>query len=543
MIAENGKADIDNDISQLEFFSGEIRDNASRINRSTILRKENAQEIIERVKRAMIFSTSIHDDIVQVAAANTMWLNKHNSIYSSCKMLKANIAEQRYCLDLLKRENLINNDDLKTIEESLVSFDNALQSALACLNDVLDKNNDIILLDKILELKKRYQLDSLKTLKKLALAVYIDSETAEKGSLINFSRWTEFYDSIEIIKESFINQDTDKLEHFMTTIRKAGNQTEEVIINSKSQYEFNEQVNHFMERFYNESISIKEVIDKKHSFFEQNLQNSTVLTVIISFEFKKYLELEKTLNSISISFDAPSDIRGIYADLMLLNEIASNDIKVLTELNLDMTEISHITNENETKIVEITEDEIILFNSIKKLVAQMMEHTQIPISGAQSNFERTEKTANIFKKLLKDNNIELTRGKQIMSEGNKVKKVMVIDDGAAIRQVVSHVIKSEGYEVVESVDGAEALSKLDGNLKIDLFICDVNMPNVDGIEFLEKIKTDEQYRSYKFTPIIMLTTEAGESMKEKGKMLGAHAWIVKPFQPDQLLAKIKPILG
>ncbi|HRX16775.1 MAG TPA: hypothetical protein P5123_10710, partial [Spirochaetota bacterium] len=348
MIAENGKADIDNDISQLEFFSGEIRDNASRINRSTILRKENAQEIIERVKRAMIFSTSIHDDIVQVAAANTMWLNKHNSIYSSCKMLKANIAEQRYCLDLLKRENLINNDDLKTIEESLVSFDNALQSALACLNDVLDKNNDIILLDKILELKKRYQLDSLKTLKKLALAVYIDSETAEKGSLINFSRWTEFYDSIEIIKESFINQDTDKLEHFMTTIRKAGNQTEEVIINSKSQYEFNEQVNHFMERFYNESISIKEVIDKKHSFFEQNLQNSTVLTVIISFEFKKYLELEKTLNSISISFDAPSDIRGIYADLMLLNEIASNDIKVLTELNLDMTEISHITNENET---------------------------------------------------------------------------------------------------------------------------------------------------------------------------------------------------
>jgi two-component system chemotaxis response regulator CheY len=173
----------------------------------------------------------------------------------------------------------------------------------------------------------------------------------------------------------------------------------------------------------------------------------------------------------------------------------------------------------------------------------MMEHTEIPISGAQSNLERTTKTMYLYNKLLKENNIELTRGKQNMSEGNKVKKIMVIDDGAAIRQVVSHVLKSEGYEIIEGVDGEEALSKLDGTIKIDLFICDVNMPNVDGIEFLEKIKTDEKYRSYKFTPIVMLTTEAGESMKEKGKMLGAHAWIVKPFQPDQLLAKIKPLLG
>lgn len=125
----------------------------------------------------------------------------------------------------------------------------------------------------------------------------------------------------------------------------------------------------------------------------------------------------------------------------------------------------------------------------------------------------------------------------------KTKNVMVIDDGMAIRQVVSHVLSAQGYSVTEAVDGADALSKLDGSAKYDLMICDVNMPNVDGLQFLEAIKTDDKYRMYKFAPIIMLTTEASESMKEKGRALGAHAWMVKPFQPNQLLEKVKPILG
>jgi two-component system chemotaxis response regulator CheY len=528
-----------NDVSHLELYSAELRDNASRVNRATLLRKEKAEKIIEQVSQAVIFSTRIHDDILQVGAANVIWRNKHNTILSMCEVLGSNIDQQRECLKIIQKEGVLDPADLTRIDEYLTSIENSLKDALSCLKNILEMKNKILLLDKILELKKRYQLSSLKTLQKLARAIFADSENAEKGSLINYSRWTEFADSIDKIGVALEEKNIELLETFYGTIKKARVQTIDVINNSSSQYEFTEQVNCFVDKFYNESVSIKEVIDKKHVLFEQNLQNSTVLTVIISFEFKKYLELEKILNSISLS----GDTQGVYADFMILNEIASDDVKYLTELNLDMTEISHITNENETKIVEITEDEIILFNTIKKLVAQMMEHTEIPISGAQSNLERTTKTMYLYNKLLKENNIELTRGKQNMSEGNKVKKIMVIDDGAAIRQVVSHVLKSEGYEIIEGVDGEEALSKLDGTIKIDLFICDVNMPNVDGIEFLEKIKTDEKYRSYKFTPIVMLTTEAGESMKEKGKMLGAHAWIVKPFQPDQLLAKIKPLLG
>jgi two-component system chemotaxis response regulator CheY len=114
------------------------------------------------------------------------------------------------------------------------------------------------------------------------------------------------------------------------------------------------------------------------------------------------------------------------------------------------------------------------------------------------------------------------------------KTILVVDDSPSIRQIVGLTLKGAGYSVIEAVDGIDALSKLDGQ-KISLIVSDVNMPNLDGIGLVKKIKL---LPDYKFTPILMLTTEAGESMKAEGKAAGAKAWLVKPFQPAVLLAAI-----
>jgi two-component system chemotaxis response regulator CheY len=114
------------------------------------------------------------------------------------------------------------------------------------------------------------------------------------------------------------------------------------------------------------------------------------------------------------------------------------------------------------------------------------------------------------------------------------KTILVVDDSPSIRQIVGLTLKGAGYGVIEAVDGIDALSKLDGQ-KISLIVSDVNMPNLDGIGLVKKIKL---LPDYKFTPILMLTTEAGESMKAEGKAAGAKAWLVKPFQPAVLLAAI-----
>jgi len=118
------------------------------------------------------------------------------------------------------------------------------------------------------------------------------------------------------------------------------------------------------------------------------------------------------------------------------------------------------------------------------------------------------------------------------------KTVFIVDDSATLRQVVSMALKGAGYDVLEAVDGKDALSKLDGR-KIHLIISDVNMPNMNGIDF---VKAAKQLPAYKFTPVIMLTTESGEAMKAQGQAAGVKAWVVKPFQPAQMLTAVSKLI-
>jgi len=118
------------------------------------------------------------------------------------------------------------------------------------------------------------------------------------------------------------------------------------------------------------------------------------------------------------------------------------------------------------------------------------------------------------------------------------KTIMIVDDSASLRQVVGIALRSAGYEVIEGADGKDALAKLTGQ-KVHLIISDVNMPNMDGISFVKAVK---QLPDYKFTPIIMLTTESQETKKQEGQAAGAKAWVVKPFKPEQMLAAVSKLV-
>lgn len=119
------------------------------------------------------------------------------------------------------------------------------------------------------------------------------------------------------------------------------------------------------------------------------------------------------------------------------------------------------------------------------------------------------------------------------------KKIMTVDDSSSVRQMVSFTLKQQGYEVSEAVNGAEALKKLNqGN--IDMLITDINMPEMNGITLIKMVRNNP---SYKFIPIIILTTESHAGKKEEAKAAGATGWIVKPFRPDQLVAAVKKVMG
>jgi two-component system, chemotaxis family, chemotaxis protein CheY len=118
------------------------------------------------------------------------------------------------------------------------------------------------------------------------------------------------------------------------------------------------------------------------------------------------------------------------------------------------------------------------------------------------------------------------------------KTIMIVDDSASLRQVVGIALKGAGYDVLEGCDGRDALGKLRGQ-KVHLIISDLNMPNLDGIGFLKAVK---ETPNYKFTPVLMLTTESQEEKKREGQAAGARAWMVKPFRPEQLLAAVQKLV-
>ncbi|MCX7025665.1 MAG: response regulator [Spirochaetes bacterium] len=119
------------------------------------------------------------------------------------------------------------------------------------------------------------------------------------------------------------------------------------------------------------------------------------------------------------------------------------------------------------------------------------------------------------------------------------KKILVVDDSAAIRQSISYILTQEGYETTEAKDGLEACQMLDNIERLDLIITDVNMPNMDGITFIRKARDAVKF---KFVPILVLTTESQGTKMNEGKEAGATGWIVKPFSADKLLEVVKKVI-
>ena len=118
------------------------------------------------------------------------------------------------------------------------------------------------------------------------------------------------------------------------------------------------------------------------------------------------------------------------------------------------------------------------------------------------------------------------------------KVILAADDSCTIREIVRYALDSAGYNVLLAQDGSEALKLMTGS-PIDMLITDLNMPVMDGIELIKRVRA---IPTYKFIPIVMLTTESSDEKKQAGKAAGATAWIVKPFKPDDLLTVVKKVL-
>ena len=119
-----------------------------------------------------------------------------------------------------------------------------------------------------------------------------------------------------------------------------------------------------------------------------------------------------------------------------------------------------------------------------------------------------------------------------------MQSILAVDDSASMRQMVAFTLKSAGYNVVEAVDGQDAYEKSNGR-DFDLVLTDQNMPRMDGISLTQKLRDNPKFKT---TPILILTTESSDQMKQAGRSAGATGWLVKPFDPAKLIEVIKKVV-
>ena len=119
------------------------------------------------------------------------------------------------------------------------------------------------------------------------------------------------------------------------------------------------------------------------------------------------------------------------------------------------------------------------------------------------------------------------------------KSILAVDDSPSLRQMVSFTLKGAGYEVIEAVDGEDALAKAKAST-VNLILTDLNMPRMDGLTLVRSLRRLPAYRN---APILILTTESSTDMKNQGRAAGATGWLVKPFEPQRLLEVVKKVIG
>ena len=119
-----------------------------------------------------------------------------------------------------------------------------------------------------------------------------------------------------------------------------------------------------------------------------------------------------------------------------------------------------------------------------------------------------------------------------------MRSILAVDDSASMRQMVAFTLRSSGYDVIEAVDGQDALDKVAGR-QVDLVLTDQNMPRMDGLTLIRQLRVQDRFKR---TPILVLTTESSDEMKQAGRAAGATGWMVKPFDPARLLEVIGKVL-
>lgn len=360
---------------------------AGKVNEASKRRKTHSEKALKLIDLSNKIGTQLNEGIKSVAKADIRQRNQNDIIFNTCRILNANIKKQKELLNKLKATKSVNQKIVRQILSKVNALSRFINEALSNVREIIEKDNEIILMDNLLIMRKKYQHDSLRTLKKIAMISLKDAESAIKGSSSNLSRGLKMVKRFKGVEKFVKGGKLNELNNLAEEAKMGWKIAADVNKSSSAQLEFAEKVNRFTGQLHNDSISIRDMAVSKHHFFEENLQTVTVLTVILNLKFMKYLDIQELIDTIQDR----DKIHDLMNNLNAYVSIACKDIKEVAALNYDMTDSSNLNNKLESDTVTLTKKEIEYYNDIKDEVQAMTEATRYPIEGSGKNIKNGQK--------------------------------------------------------------------------------------------------------------------------------------------------------
>ncbi|MBN2039039.1 MAG: hypothetical protein JW864_03295 [Spirochaetes bacterium] len=353
---------------------------AKKVNESSKKRKNYSEEAINYLNLCLEVEEVLNEDLESITASDKELRNQDTIVFNTCKILKRNLDNQKSIVTELRHKDELKKEMLDQLLQFIKEFNDTLEEALSNVTRIIEKDNAIVLMDNIITKRKQFQHESLLKLKDLTSTSLSDAEKAIEGSSSNLGRGLDMVKKFKNVEKFVSEKNIQELNNLVDESGKGWNIAVNVNKSSSSQFEFAEKVKKFTNDLYEDSVAIKNLVIQKHHEFEENLQVITVLTVILSIKFKKYLNIEDIIKEIDLT-----ERNERILNLLAYIGAACQDIREVTELNYDMTDASNLNNVIEDKFVRSTQKEIEYFESIQKEVELMTEATRYPVEGSGKN--------------------------------------------------------------------------------------------------------------------------------------------------------------
>lgn len=376
---------------------------AKNVNKSSKERKDSSLKALKSIDKSLEIGDKIVKEIKVITKSNVDLRAQDTYTYNICKTLEENIKYQIDIVTKLKSKKIFKASLMNELLSIFKNFHRDLKDAMNIIQRIVTVDNEISLMDNLIQTRKNFQKKSIKELKILTTKSLKDAEKAIQGSSSNLDRGLKMVKQFQKVGQLLKKKDRTQLNKLIYEANRGWKIAVKVNNSSKSQLEFAEKVNRFTKNLHDDSENIKNIVTKKHELFKLNLEDITVLTVMLTLQFKNYFVINDILLIMAEEREElTGNIRESVNNLFSYVKMTCDDINNLAKLKYDMTDTIHLNAEIEIKTVELTKKEIENFGMIKEEVNAMTEATKYPIEGSGKNIKNGQILEEKLKKVVSE---------------------------------------------------------------------------------------------------------------------------------------------